>query len=129
MLFVAEPGNSLIFSITAIGVGCAGLIISWWLRRGGPKSRFWLETEGIVDERFAMLFTPGISALFFGMGMFQHVMWMPAALKYVLATFFALVALVGLILLIWGIFRIPYPSWFLPQWLVDYNKHNPKKPG
>lgn len=124
-LMTTTPGNSLIFSITAIFVGVGGLAISWWLRRGSEGARFWLNSDGIVDERFALILTPGVSAFFFGFGMFQHVMWFPPTLKLIFGTLFATIAIIGLVFTIWGLFPIKYPESFRPQWLREYYVKHP----
>lgn len=113
----------MIFSVASLVVGFAALILSIMFRKGTPAARNWLQTDGIVDERFALLFIPGFAALLLGMGLSPHYALFPRVLHTPWIVLCGIVALAGLVTMVWGITHIDYPEKIEPQWLRDRKNH------
>lgn len=111
--------------IFALVLGIVLLPISIWMYRGRtPKSRFWLNQDGFIDERGVVLLFPGLTAVFLGMGTSQ--LWslllsrekLPALL-YTLTGISFIVAFAGFVLFMWGVLNIRYPEKMRPKYLRD----------
>ncbi|WIK64527.1 hypothetical protein [Gleimia hominis] len=109
-------------------LGVLSLAATVYLRVGSPRSRWWERTDGIIDETFAFLFLPALSALLLGLVLVGAGM-LSGSLPALRIIFFILggaSALIGLIGSLMGLFNAQTPRWLLPKWRINspYRKKN-----
>ncbi|MDY2940849.1 MAG: hypothetical protein SOS98_00765 [Varibaculum sp.] len=100
-----------------VGLGC--LVFAAWLRAGSQRSRFWVNGgHWFVDERFALLFLPGLGAMFLGISAGQMMMLFSGSWKYAVSVVCYAVAVAGLVLIVMGMMPTSStPKWVRPLWL------------
>lgn len=110
--------------IFGLCLGTFLLVVSLLLRSGWGRA-YWVnnpKTSGIivVDERFCLLFLPGTALFLLGLSSLQFSQMLPGFGAYLALGLSLGLAGLGLILLLWGLFDIYYPKFFLPKWLREY---------
>lgn len=116
--------------ILALLLGALALVGSIWLRRDTPSSRNWETQNGIIDERFAFVFLPSFTILLFGLafigmaGLFEDLTLGPK----LLLGLGILMAGIGTIGSLWGLFSRKSPEWMIPQWRINSPHRKNTKP-
>ena len=96
--------------IVLLVLGGALTLFSTWERMGLDKNaRSWVDSPSETAPHMALFVRPGLGLVLLSLGLIR-----PLGDIAVVGPLVALLGPIGLILLFWGILRLPYPRWWVP---------------
>ena len=112
--------------LIALLFGLVVLAAALWLRTDFPRSRWWQNANGLVDEKMAFATIPGLAGVLLGISILALGSMIPnPAGRWITGAAGALLLIAGIVVSMMAFGRKPLPSWLTPSWYHSDPKRRP----
>lgn len=104
-------------TLLALVLGAMALLAAAAVRFTASPTSGWASGDGVIDARFVLEFLPGLSLVFLGIGLLGISRLFSTPVMFVAAVSGGVLALLGLIAVVYSFLPLPIPRWLLPEQL------------